>query len=74
VIYYSRGHDFEEAFGVYTYLSFTYTEKTGVYMTMYYSTKIFQIHVPEYEKTYPVENVWEGFDLVWKTRKNEIES
>lgn len=43
-------------------------------MTMYFSTKIFEIHVPEYAKTYPVENIWNGFDLVWKTRRNEIGS
>ena len=31
--------------GTHTFISFTYTKKTGVYMTMYYSTKILGSHI-----------------------------
>lgn len=48
----------EEDGGTHTFISFSYTERTGVYMTMYYSTKIFGDHVQK--------DIWEGYDNMWK--------
>lgn len=53
----SPRHDLDGAGGTHTFISFSYTERTGVYMTMYYSTKIFGAHV---------KDIWEGYDNMWK--------
>ncbi|KAK0701276.1 aromatic prenyltransferase, partial [Lasiosphaeris hirsuta] len=37
-------HDLDSTSGTHTFVSFAYTRKTGVYMTMYYSTKIYGTH------------------------------
>lgn len=39
---------------------------------MYLSTRIFDIHVPEYAKTHAVENIWAGWDKVWEDRERGI--
>jgi hypothetical protein len=57
---YSPDNDFNST-GLYPFLSFSYAKKTGVYMALYLSTKIFDIHCPEYAKSYPVEGIWAGF-------------
>ncbi|KEZ40024.1 hypothetical protein SAPIO_CDS9013 [Scedosporium apiospermum] len=50
-------HNFNTTNGTHTFVSFAYTKKTGVYMTMYYSTKIFGVQV---NKDY-----WKGYDNLW---------
>jgi hypothetical protein len=52
-------------------ISFTYTEKTGVYMSIYYSTKIFQLHAPEYAEKNKIDNIWQEWRKLSGSREVE---
>lgn len=67
--YRSPGHDLAKTNGTHTFMSFYWTKKTGAYMTMYLSPKIFDVHLPEYAKTQTVDNVWAGFAKAWELMK-----
>lgn len=54
-------------------MSFSYTRKTGVYMSMYYSTKIFQIHARDYAEAHPVGDIREGQNKIWALKSAEAE-
>jgi hypothetical protein len=47
--------------GTHTFVSFAYTKRTGVYMTMYYSTKILGVHMKH--------DIWSGYDKMWTDRR-----
>ncbi|CAI6285505.1 unnamed protein product [Periconia digitata] len=53
-------HDLNGPRGTYTFVSFSYSAETGVYMTMYYSTRIFDSHLGVKK-----ENFWQGYDSLW---------
>ncbi|KXX74882.1 7-dimethylallyltryptophan synthase [Madurella mycetomatis] len=53
-------HDLNGMNGTHTFVSFAYTAETGVYMTMYYSTKIFGSRV---------QDIWKGYDDLWATER-----
>lgn len=55
----SPEHDLDATNGTHTFVSFTYTRRAGVYMTMYYSTKIFGVVQLEGDR-------WKGYDNMWK--------
>ncbi|KAK4201189.1 aromatic prenyltransferase [Triangularia verruculosa] len=55
-------HDLERTGGTHTFVSFSYTKRAGVYMTMYYSTKIFVTSLKV--------DIWEGYDNFWRQRKH----
>ncbi|KAK4096397.1 aromatic prenyltransferase [Parathielavia hyrcaniae] len=57
-------HNLHAESGTHTFISFSYTQRTGVYMTMYYSTKIFGAHVKE--------DIWEGYDNMWKAKRQTL--
>jgi hypothetical protein len=56
----SPEHDVDNGRGTHTFVSFTYSERTGVYMSMYYSTKIFGVYVEN--------DRWAGYDRVFDAR------
>jgi hypothetical protein len=41
---YSTKHNLSAASGTHTWISLTHTEKTGLYMTMYYTPKLPEMH------------------------------
>jgi hypothetical protein len=53
----SPNHDLDGSRGTHTFISFSFSERSGVYMTMYYSTRIFGTHVGP--------DIWEGYDELW---------
>jgi hypothetical protein len=59
----SPGHDLDGEGATHTFISFAYTERTGVYMTVYYSTKIFGTHVRK--------DICAGCDNMWKESQRE---
>ncbi|KAK1758060.1 tryptophan dimethylallyltransferase-domain-containing protein [Echria macrotheca] len=53
-------HDIKGTNGTHTFVSFTYTQRTGCYMTMYYSTKILGVQLKQ--------DHWEGYDNLWEKK------
>lgn len=58
---YSPKHDLGGTRGTHTFVSFSYTEKTGVYMTMYYSPRIFDAYLGESR-----DDFWQGYNDLWQ--------
>ncbi|OLN95472.1 7-dimethylallyltryptophan synthase 2 [Colletotrichum chlorophyti] len=63
-------HDLDSAGGTHSFISFSYTEKSGVYMTFYYSTKILDIHVNRVDRESGAgKDIWKGYDNLWSKKR-----
>jgi len=59
----SPDHDLDGTRGTHTFISFSFSKRFGVYMTMYYSTRIFGAHLKA--------DIWEGYDDLWGREAKE---
>ncbi|KFA70283.1 hypothetical protein S40285_08212 [Stachybotrys chlorohalonatus IBT 40285] len=67
-------HDLERTRGTHTFVSFSYTRRTGVYMTMYYSTKILDIHARNSSMVQQSEkDIWRGYDQLWRSKSRIVQ-
>ncbi|KAK0622782.1 aromatic prenyltransferase [Immersiella caudata] len=58
-------HDLDGSRGTHTFVSFSFSERSGVYMTMYYSTRVFGACV--------APDIWEGYDDLWGWKSKNLE-